>query len=96
MVLNNGLQKDEASGLYFKEAVRRELVDRFGWERVSEGGLRVFTTIEPKLQDQAEHAVEESLEDLEAPEGVPARASRGRSRGGRRGPAVPAGRHRRD
>jgi penicillin-binding protein 1A len=71
VVLTNGLQKDEASGLYFKEAVRRELVDRFGWERVSEGGLRVYTTIDTRLQAQAEHAVEESLEDIERRKAYP-------------------------
>ena len=65
VVLKNGLQKDEASGLYFKEAVRRELVDRFGWERVSEGGLRVYTTIDLGLQEQVEHLVDESLERIE-------------------------------
>jgi penicillin-binding protein 1A len=73
VVLRNGLQKDEEMGLYFKEAVRRELVDRFGWERVSEGGLRVFTTIDPALQQQAEHAVEEALEDIEQRRGYPHR-----------------------
>ena len=52
VALKNGLQRDEAAGLYFKEAVRRELVDRFGWERVSEGGLRVYTTIDLELQQQ--------------------------------------------
>src|SRR4051812_41258649 len=29
--LQNGLQRDESFGQYFKEQVRRELVDRFGW-----------------------------------------------------------------
>ncbi len=65
LALTNGLQRDEPFGLYFKEAVRRELVDRFGWERVSEGGLRVHTTIDSRLQEEAERAVEEALQRLE-------------------------------
>lgn len=71
VVLQNGLQRDEPFGLYFKEAVRRELVDRFGWERVSEGGLRVYTTIDSQLQQTAEQALEEALARIEARPGYP-------------------------
>ena len=63
--LQNRLRRDEPYGLYFKEAVRRELVDRFGWQRVSEGGLKVYTTIDPELQQQAEKIVEQRLEEIE-------------------------------
>jgi penicillin-binding protein 1A len=63
--LENGLRREEPFGLYFKEQVRRELVDRFGWERVSQGGLRVYTTIDGALQQAAEKAVEEGLVRLE-------------------------------
>src|SRR4029453_17905881 len=47
--LVNGLEAHESSGLYFKEQVRRELVDRFGWQRVYQGGLRVYTNAQPPL-----------------------------------------------
>ena len=63
--LVNGLEIKETFGLYFKELVRRELVDRFGWPRVSEGGLRVYTTIDPALQQAAEQLVERRLEEIE-------------------------------
>ena len=56
--LLNGLQRDESFGQYFKEQVRRELVDRFGWDRVAIGGLRVYTTINPAMQQAAERALE--------------------------------------
>ena len=52
--------------LYFKEQVRRELVDRFGWQRVYQGGLRVFTTIDMEQQVAAETAVDESLKSIDA------------------------------
>ena len=71
VTLRNQLRREEAFGLYFKEQVRRELVDRFGWELVSEGGLRVFTTIVPELQLQAEKAVEARLEQVEKRRGYP-------------------------
>jgi 1A family penicillin-binding protein len=63
--LENGLQRDEAFGQYFKEQVRRELVDRFGWARVASGGLRVFTTIDPVMQQAAEKALEAGLVAIE-------------------------------
>jgi penicillin-binding protein 1A len=63
--LENGLQRDEAFGQYFKEQVRRELVDRFGWGRVSIGGLRVYTTIDAGMQQAAEKALEAGLVAIE-------------------------------
>ena len=63
--LQNGLQRDESFGQYFKEQVRRELVDRFGWGRVASGGLRVYTTIDPAMQQAAERALEAGLMTIE-------------------------------
>jgi penicillin-binding protein 1A len=63
--LVNGLEIQESSGLYFKEQVRRELVERFGWQRVYQGGLRVYTTLDPELQRSAEALVEKGLSDIE-------------------------------
>jgi 1A family penicillin-binding protein len=44
-------------GEYFADAVRRELLRRFGPEAVYTGGLRVFTTLDPALQQLAEDTV---------------------------------------
>lgn len=63
--LVNALEVNESNGLYFKEAVRRELVERFGWPRVSQGGLRVYTTLDTDLQRIAEALVEKSLLEIE-------------------------------
>ena len=57
--------KDAAPGPYFKNYVTRLLVDRFGWEAVSEGGLRVFTTFDPSAQQAAETALAAGLADVE-------------------------------
>ena len=65
LTLTDGLRRDEPFGLYFKEQVRRELVERFGWERVSEGGLRVYTTIDAGLQRSVEEIVERNLARIE-------------------------------
>ncbi|MGB2716316.1 MAG: PBP1A family penicillin-binding protein [Vicinamibacterales bacterium] len=63
--LTNALEIKETSGLYFKEQVRRDLVERFGWQRVYQGGLRVSTTFDPELQLAAERVVEKGLQDVE-------------------------------
>jgi 1A family penicillin-binding protein len=63
--LKNALEIKETFGLYFKEQVRRELVDKFGWQRVYRGGLRVYTTLDPDLQQEAEKLVEKALTDIE-------------------------------
>jgi 1A family penicillin-binding protein len=63
--LKDALRQDEPYGQYFKEAVRVALVERFGRERVYEGGLKVYTTIDLNLQKAAEAAVAASLKDLD-------------------------------
>jgi penicillin-binding protein 1A len=63
--IKDGLRSDEPYGLYFKEQVRRELVDRFGWQRVYQGGLRVYSTIDLEMQKAAETAVADGLAAVE-------------------------------
>ncbi len=46
-----------AFGQYFKEEVRKQLVEQFGWERVYQGGLKVYTTIDLDMQKAAEAEV---------------------------------------
>jgi penicillin-binding protein 1A len=67
--LTNGLEMRETFGLYFKEQVRRELVERFGWARIAQGGLKVYTTLDPDLQQAAEKIVEDGLETVEGRRG---------------------------
>ena len=81
VVLRDGLRTGDSRGQYFKEQVRQELVDRFGWERVYQGGLRVFSTIDMAMQESAEASVAQSLKALD--EKRQALASRAPSRRGR-------------
>lgn len=69
--LTNALEMKETFGLYFKEQVRKELVERFGGTRVAEGGLRVFTTMDPALQQSAEKMLEDGIDAIEARRGYP-------------------------
>ena len=57
VALHDTLRAEEPHGQYFKEQVRLELVERFGWQRVYQGGLRVFSTIDMPMQIAAEAAV---------------------------------------
>jgi penicillin-binding protein 1A len=66
VMLRDVLRREEPHGQYFKEEVRQRLVKQFGWERLSEGGLRVYTTIDPAMQESAEANIAKSLEQIEA------------------------------
>ncbi|MGH2772464.1 MAG: transglycosylase domain-containing protein [Actinomycetota bacterium] len=46
---------------WFVDAVRRYLFDRYGSDKIFSGGYKVYTTIDPRLQQLAEEAVEEHL-----------------------------------
>src|SRR5688572_27821525 len=72
--LADKLRNEEAFGQYFKEEVRQQLVEQFGWERVYQGGLKVYTTLDLDMQKAAESEVARGLEEIEQ------RQARGRRR----------------
>ena len=63
--LADALRSEENYGQYFKEEVRKQLVQRFGWERVYQGGLKVYTTIDLDMQKAAEAEIARSLAEIE-------------------------------
>ena len=65
VTLTDTLRGRESFGQYFKEEVRKELVARFGWERVYEGGLKVYTTVDLGLQKAAETEVTRAVVEIE-------------------------------
>jgi penicillin-binding protein 1A len=52
---------------YFTTWVRQQLVDEFGARRAFEGGLKVKTTLDLKLQDAADKAVTKYLPNADGP-----------------------------
>ena len=52
-------------GEYFRNRVAMELVERFGEDMVWNGGLRVFTTVDPAMQRAAERALTTGLAAIE-------------------------------
>ncbi len=75
VALSDALRKEEPYGRFFKEHVRRELVVRFGEERVYEGGLKVYTTIDIDMQRAADAEVQRVLNDLDRRRSARARSS---------------------
>jgi 1A family penicillin-binding protein len=65
VTLDDALRRGEAFGQYFKEEVRRFLVQRFGWERVYQGGLQVYTTVDLEMQKAAEAEIARGIADIE-------------------------------
>jgi len=66
VTLHDTLSGASGHGEYFFEEVRRALVDRFDTDRVYEGGLRVYSTIDPAMQSAADEAVKTWLAELDA------------------------------
>ncbi len=52
-------------GEYFRNHVAQELIERFGEDMVWNGGLRVYTTVDPVMQRAAETALTAGLTQIE-------------------------------
>jgi penicillin-binding protein 1A len=55
---------------YFSEYVRQQIIDRYGYDVVYSGGLKVYTTLDLDMQQAAEAAVAEGLQALDKKHGV--------------------------
>ncbi|MEK7184239.1 MAG: penicillin-binding protein [Patescibacteria group bacterium] len=59
-------QSDTIKAPHFVFYVREQLVEKFGEQMVEEGGLRVTTTLDSQLQEQAEQAITAGMEKVRA------------------------------
>jgi penicillin-binding protein 1A len=75
-VLPEHHDENDAAGLYFIDAVRRQLTAQFGESAVLRGGLRVYTTLNVAMQKAAEEAITQRLQELDAQEAASRRRSR--------------------
>jgi penicillin-binding protein 1A len=55
--LERGTRYDEIREQYFFDYVQQELIDKYGTDTVRLGGLKVYTTIDPQLQELAREAI---------------------------------------
>jgi len=60
-------ETEEDFAPYFVEYVKQILIEKYGVERVFEGGFEIYTTLDPEMQIDAENAIEEILFDPEDP-----------------------------
>jgi penicillin-binding protein 1A len=68
--LERGYRYEAIREPYFFNYVEAELIDRYGVETVRNGGLEVYTTINPRLQAVAEQAVANGVGPLGGPTGA--------------------------
>jgi penicillin-binding protein 1A len=66
--LERGYRYESISGdRYFFDYVEQELIDKYGVNTVRQGGLAVYTTINPRLQNLAQQAVDNGAASLGGP-----------------------------
>jgi penicillin-binding protein 1A len=61
-----GRPQRERVATYFVEYLRKELEDRFGYNRLYRGGLNIYTSLDFELQQKAIEIVEKGLRDIES------------------------------
>jgi len=62
--LNYKLNRNEINAPHFVFYVREQLIEKYGIKKVTEGGLKVWTTLDPDLQKYAEEEVAKEIEKL--------------------------------
>ena len=55
--LERGYRYESRTQQYFFDFVQEELIDRYGVQTARDGGLKVYTTLDPRLQSVAEQAI---------------------------------------
>ncbi len=60
-------EQAETAFPYFVDYLQRYLAERYGDDAVYQQGLRIYTTLDPRIQTEAERAVAETLDGTEAP-----------------------------
>ncbi len=65
----SSLRYGQESQNYFLEYVRKYLEDKYGMEKVYKGGLKVYTTLNNKMQTIAVRSLQKGLRDLDKRQG---------------------------
>ena len=65
MVTNEGhFMENTSTYPYFADYVKSQLNEKYGTDMVFQGGLKVYTTIDPDYQEAAEEAVKKRLDEI--------------------------------
>jgi len=62
-------REDSEFAAYFREEVRRYLYKNYGAEALYHGGLRIYTTMDMKLQEYAEKSLRKQLREMDKRQG---------------------------
>lgn len=65
IILAESKTQQEMLAPYFSEYVRQQIIDRYGYDVVYKGGLKVYTTLDLDMQQAAEAAIAEGLQALD-------------------------------
>jgi penicillin-binding protein 1A len=71
----NREKRDARSGSYFLDALIKALIDAYGENVVYRGGIRVYATLDSRLQELAKTALRQGLEELDRSMGLSAEKS---------------------
>ena len=69
LVIQGEMEKTFAKAPYFTEYVRQYVLEKYGKDLLLRGGLRVYTTLNLKMQQTAKEALIKGLSDLDKREG---------------------------
>lgn len=63
-------QSDSRTGSYFLDALISELISKYGEDVVYHGGIKIYATLDTRLQSYAQQALKKGLENLDAMMGI--------------------------
>lgn len=67
IITQRPLEETKGFAPYFVEYVKQKLIEKYGVNKVFEGGFKVYTTLDPEMQVAAENAIKQVLPDPEDP-----------------------------
>ena len=63
-------QSDSRTGSYFLDALVSELISKYGEDVVFHGGIKIYATLDTRLQSYAQQALKKGLENLDVMMGI--------------------------
>lgn len=65
IILRTRTEEERVNAAFFAEEIRRELVKQYGEQKVYEGGLTIYSTVNPDYQNMAARALRHGMEEYD-------------------------------